>query len=136
MDEHIMDERGGLEPGGAELLPPEMGEAAPGPRDAEEGGLGEGERPEAEPRRTRRRAMQKSLSDMGIGTITLVSDDGRGGIISLFDSKEEAYFQVEDIESQVTEQAHLRGRIVQFAKEHTKIGIRARDIIFLDQKMY
>ena len=80
-----------------------------------------------------RRAIQTQIRSIGIGTIRLLSDDGRGGLILQFDTKEEAYFRIEDVESKDVGRGYLKGRIVQYAKEQTDIGVRAREIVVLDQ---
>ncbi|MBN1484307.1 MAG: hypothetical protein JXA37_06250 [Chloroflexia bacterium] len=108
------------------------GEDTPLELDEEEEALAEqGQRS----RRQQRSMQQKQAHDLGIGTIRLITEDGKGGIIAQFDSPEEAYFRVDDIEeeSALSERGLLPGRIVQFFKEQTDIGIRARDIVFLDR---
>ena len=71
--------------------------------------------------------MKKKESDIGIGTVKVLSDNMEGGIISELGSDEEVMFHVQDFGEQV-DPGNLEGMMVQYVRQDTDLGPRAKGI--------
>lgn len=78
--------------------------------------------------------MKKKESDIGIGTIRVLSDNREGGIIKELGSDEEVMFHVQDFGEQVDPQS-LEGMMVQYIRQNTDIGPRAKDITVIGESV-
>jgi cold shock CspA family protein len=74
---------------------------------------------------------QPAKFEVGLGMVQLLSKDGKAGVIEQLDGSGEAYFDVTDLTSEF-DASQLQGRIVQFVKERSETGLRARRITVLD----
>jgi hypothetical protein len=78
--------------------------------------------------------MKKKESDVGVGTIKLLSDNQEGGIITELGSDEELLFHVQDFGEQV-DPLNLEGMMVQYIRQDTDVGPRAKGITVIGERI-
>ncbi len=84
-----------------------------------------------EPRRTRK----ARASRIGIGVVRSLSKDGLAGMISPLDGSEELYFDLSDDRYVDPEEIELQEKqIVQYIKEISERGPRAKGLVVLDEE--
>lgn len=87
--------------------------------------------------RSKRKVAARKQSRYTIGTVEVVGKEGTSGVIRPWDSKgERVYFNVEDFAEEIdtADLERLRGLIVQFVKQPSETGLRARRITVLDRE--
>lgn len=89
----------------------------------------------SEPRK--RKPTAKRMPRFTIGTVDMVGKKG-AGVITPWDRSEgeKVYFHIDDFADEIDTSApeQLKGLIVQFVKEPTESGLRARKITILDRE--
>lgn len=76
--------------------------------------------------------MKKKVSDIGIGTVKVLSDNQEGGIIRELGTDEEVLFHVQDFGEEVDPQG-LEGMVVQYVRLDTDVGPRAKGITVIGE---